>query len=112
MTKGRYLGEFEQLVMLALIRLKDDAYGVTIRREIESRTGRLVTIGSVYATLERLELKAYVSYRVSVSEPRPGGRWKKFFSLTPAGAAAMRETRAMVARMAAGMDLDDELEVT
>jgi len=55
MAKGDYLGEFEQIVLLALIRLRRNAYGMTVRREIEQRTGRKVSIGAVYATLERLQ---------------------------------------------------------
>ena len=110
MTKGTYLGEFEQLVLLAVIRLQGNAYGVTIRKEIEGRTGRLVTIGSVYATLERVEQKGYVASRISGSEPRPGGRWKKYFTLTAAGAAALKQARRFVARMAEGVNLDEELE--
>ena len=61
MSNREYLGEFEQVVLLAVMRLGDDAYGVTIRREIEERTGRTVTLGSIYPTLHRLEAKGLVS---------------------------------------------------
>ena len=110
MGKGKYLGEFELLVLLAVVRLRDDAYGVTIRQEIAGRTGRLVTIGSVYASLERMEQKVYLSSRVSESEPRRGGRWKKYFTLTPDGAAAIRRSREFVRRMTDDLNLDKELE--
>ena len=74
MAKGDHLGEFEQLIMLALLRLKADAYGMRVRREIQGRTDRSVAIGSVYATLERLERKGYVRSSISAPEPIPGGR--------------------------------------
>ncbi len=112
MPKGAYLGEFEQLVLLALIRLGDDAYGMTIRREIESRTDRRVIIGAVYATLDRLARKGYVTSTVYAPEPVPGGRAKKYFHLTKAGAAALNHSRKMMRRMEEGLALDSELEPT
>ena len=110
MPKGDYLGEFEQMVLLALIRLEDNAYGVTIRREIQSRTEREVAIGAVYATLERLERKGYLASTVSDPQPIPGGRSKKFFRLSPKGAAALKHSREMMRRMAEGLAVDSELE--
>ncbi len=109
MAKGQYLGEFEQLVLLALLRLKDHAYGVTVRQEIQGRTGRNVAIGAVYACLERLERKGYVSAAVSGPEPVPGGRSKKFFKMTSAGAEAFRHTRQMMRLMTDRLAVDDEL---
>lgn len=110
MTKGDYLGEFEQLVLLALLRLKDSAYGVTVRQEIEQRTERRVAIGAVYATLERLERKGWVTSEVADPEPVPGGRAKKYFHLTPDGAGALQRSRDMVRRMTDGIMVDRELE--
>lgn len=110
MPKGAYLGEFEQMVLLALIRLADDAYGMTIRREIQSRTDRRVAIGSVYATLERLQRKGYLTSTVSGPQPVPGGRSKKFFRLAPSGATALNHSREMMRRMADGLALNSELE--
>ena len=109
MPKGDYLGEFEQMVLLALIRLEDNAYGVTIRREIQSRTDREVAIGAVYATLERLEKKSYLTSTVSDPQPIPGGRSKKFFRLSPEGATALKHSREMMRRMADGLAVDSEL---
>jgi len=109
MAKGRYLGEFEQVVLLALLRLKDNAYGVTVRQEIQDRTGRNVAIGAVYACLERLERKGYVRATVSDPEPVPGGRAKRFFRMTRAGADAFRLTRRMMSRMAEDLAIDTEL---
>jgi DNA-binding PadR family transcriptional regulator len=103
MAKGDYVGEFELCVMLALAHLADDAYGVTIRREIETRTGRTVAIGAVYATLARLEGKGLVRFRVSDPQPVQGGRARKYFTLTAAGTRALRHSTAMLARMMAGL---------
>ena len=106
MAKGDFVGEFELYVMLALAHLGEDAYGVTIRREIEARTGRTVAIGAVYATLARLEEKGLVRFRVSDPQPVQGGRARKFFSLTAAGARALRHSAAMLGRMMAGLSPD------
>ena len=110
MPKGDHLGEFEQMVLLALIRLEDNAYGVTIRREIQRRTEREVAIGAVYATLERLEKKGHLTSMVSDPQPIPGGRSKKFFHLSPKGAAALKHSREMMRHMAEGLAVDSELE--
>jgi len=79
MSKRDYLGEFEHIVILALLRLADRAYGVTVRQEIEERTGREVSIGAIYATLDRLEAKGYVKSVVGEPTPERGGRSKRFF---------------------------------
>ncbi len=110
MPKGDYLGEFEQLVLLALLRLKDRGYGVTVRREIQSRTNRQVAIGAVYASLERLERKGYVLATVSEPEPVPGGRAKKYFRITRSGADALKHAREMMRRMIDDLAVDAELD--
>ena len=110
MSKGEHLGEFEQMVLLALLRLKGDAYGVTVRQEIQSRTDRRVAIGAVYACLERLERKGYLNSTVSDPQPVPGGRSRKYFRLTRGGAAALQSSREMMQRMAEGMAVDAELK--
>lgn len=97
-TSG-YLGEFEQIVLLAVARLGEDAYGMKIRREIEERAGRSASIGAVYATLDRLEAKGYVRARDDDS----GGRARRFFVLAPAGLAALESARDLQARMWAGL---------
>jgi DNA-binding PadR family transcriptional regulator len=109
-SKGEHLGEFEQMVLLALLRLKDDAYGVTVRQEIQSRTNRRVAIGAVYACLERLERKGYLDSAVSDPQPVPGGRSRKYFRLTRDGAAALQSSREMMQRMTEGMAVDSELK--
>jgi len=98
------LGEFEQLVLLALLRLDDDAYGVTIRREIEMRTGRETGLGSVYKTLERLEHKGIVSSRVGEPTPERGGRRKKYYRVSPFGVRALRHALRAVQQMASGLE--------
>jgi PadR family transcriptional regulator PadR len=99
MPKGQFLGEFELYVMGALARLGDEAYGVTIRQEIESQCGRTVAIGAVYATLSRLFDKGYVSFRVSEPLPVPGGRAKKHAKLTAEGRQALAHSTAMLRRI-------------
>jgi PadR family transcriptional regulator PadR len=98
------LGEFEQLVLLALVRLGPDAYGATVRREIESRTGREVAISAVYTTLERLEGKGYVRSRVGEPTPERGGRRRRHFELLPSGARALKAAYEAFSEMTAGLD--------
>jgi PadR family transcriptional regulator PadR len=103
MAKGDYLGEFEQIVLLALLRLRDNAYGMTIRREIEKRTGRQVSIGAVYATLDRLEEKGHVSSRQGQPTAERGGRAKRFFKIEAGGEKAMSESQRALAGMMHGL---------
>lgn len=84
-----HLGEFEQVVLIALLRLGADAYGAVVRREIERRTGRQVSYSAVYATLDRLVKKGLVRSRVGEPSARRGGRRKKYFELESAGARAL-----------------------
>jgi DNA-binding PadR family transcriptional regulator len=93
MTEHRYIGSFELMVMLALIRLGEAAYGVPISHEIEEKGGREVAIGSVYAALERLEGKGFVSSSLGEPTPERGGRAKTYFRVTPRGLRAVRETQ-------------------
>ena len=98
-----YLGEFEHLVLLALARLGDDAYGVTIRQTVEDRTGRQPSFGAIYSTLRRLEQKGLVRSYMGEPEAVRGGRAKKHVVLTPRGRAAMRDAHRAVVRMAEGI---------
>jgi DNA-binding PadR family transcriptional regulator len=104
--RGDALGEFEQLVLLAIVRLAADAYGVTIRNEIERRTERSVAIGALYTALERLERKGYVSSAMSDPTPQRGGRAKRYYKLRPAGAAALKRSRRALESMWAGIEAD------
>jgi PadR family transcriptional regulator PadR len=92
MRRG-YLGEFELMVLLALIRLGDDAYGVPISREIEQRSGREVALGSVYAALERLEEKGLATSTLGDPTAERGGRAKRYFRITAQGLREVRETQ-------------------
>lgn len=105
MTGRDYLGEFEHIVVLALLRLEDRAYGVTVRQEIELRTKREVSIGAVYATLDRLESKGYVKSRRGDPTPERGGRSKRFFRVTPKGVKAVNRTQQALHSMTQGLDL-------
>lgn len=100
------LGEFEQLVLLALVRVGDEAYGVPIHEEIASRARRDVSLAAVYKTLERLEAKGFVSTRVSAPTAERGGRRKKYFRLEARGRQALRESLATLRRMTAGIEAD------
>ena len=103
MAKPRYLGEFELLVMLTVIRLGDGAYGVPISREIEQQTGRSVAFGTVYATLERLQRKGFVRSNLGDATPERGGRAKRYFRATSTGLRTVRETRQSLIRLWSGL---------
>ncbi len=100
-----YLGEFEHIVVLALLRLEEEAYGVSVRQEIELRTRREVSIGAVYATLDRLEEKGYVKSRRGDPTPERGGRSKRFFRVTPKGVAAVNRAQHALQSMSEGLEL-------
>lgn len=99
------LGEFEQLVLLAVVRTTDDAYGISIRDELARRTGREPSLGAVYKTLARLEEKGLVRSRVGDPTPQRGGRAKRCFELTAAGRAGLRDALSALRRMTSGLDL-------
>ncbi len=105
MTKGKVLGEFEQVVLLAVARLEGQGYGVVLRREIEARTGRPVSIGAIYATLDRLKAKGHISSHPGPSTRARGGRSKRYFTLEEPGADALEASRGMLDQMWDGIDL-------
>jgi len=104
------LGELELIVLLALVRLGDGAYGAAIREEIRERTGRNVTPGAIYPTLDRLEDKGYVRSYVGTPEPVRGGRARRHFVVNAAGRAEARRAWRQVAALASGVEraLDPE----
>lgn len=108
MAKGVHLGEFEQLVMLAVLRLGDNAYGMTVRREIERIAYRSATLGSVYGTLDRLEEKGYVSSWHEDPDPVRGGHPRRYFHVEPEGKLALANARDMMRRMWRGVKLASE----
>jgi len=104
-----YPGEFELLVFLAILRLGDHAYGVTIREELERETSRTLTLGTVYKTLGRLEGKGLLETRVGAPTRERGGRRKKLYTLTETGREAAQRSLSDLRRMTKG--LEPELEV-
>ena len=105
MAKGDHLGEFELLVLAALLQLSDRAYGVAVRREIVGKSGRDVAIGSVYKTLERLKRKGFVASRLGDPTPVRGGRAKQYFVVTGAGRRALETSARTLGRMCDGLYL-------
>ena len=105
------LSDFEQLVLLAVVRLDDDAYGVTVRREIERVSGRSASMTATYAALERMEQRGFVASWVGEATPVRGGRAKKHFRLTAEGATSLHGARAEMARMWEGLDAHPDLDV-
>jgi DNA-binding PadR family transcriptional regulator len=99
-----YLGEFEHVVLLAILRLGDAAYAIPIREEIESRTERAVARGALYTALERLETKGMLRSWMSDPLPERGGRSRRYFAVTPAGLAAMRSSRRSLLRLWQGLE--------
>ncbi len=105
MPSREYLGEWEQIVLLATLRLDKNAYGVPIRREIENRTKRPVSIGALYSTLDRLETKGYIRSWVGDPTPERGGRSKRYFRVRPLGMSALARSREALLTMWEGLDL-------
>jgi PadR family transcriptional regulator, regulatory protein PadR len=103
MPRSELLGSLEQIVLIALVRLGSNAYGMTVRREIEERTGRALSIGAVYATLERLQTKGYVRSFVGEPTAERGGRAKRLFRIEVDGQRALRTTQDTMRRMRAGL---------
>jgi PadR family transcriptional regulator PadR len=94
----RLLTDFELMIMLAVLRVRDGAYGVPIAREIEETAGRMVTLGAVYLALDRLQQNGLVVSELGEATSERGGRAKRFFRITPKGLRAVRGTqRALVA---------------
>jgi PadR family transcriptional regulator PadR len=104
MGRREYLGEFEQIVLLAILRLGEEAYGVPIRLEIERRTGRALTVGALYRTLDRLEDKGYVSSAFSDPTPARGGRSKRYFTVRPLGLENLRASHEALSAMWEGLE--------
>jgi DNA-binding PadR family transcriptional regulator len=104
MAGREHLGEFEQIVLLAILRLGADAYGVPIRLDIEQRTGRAVTVGALYRTLDRLEDKGYISSTFSDPTPERGGRSKRYFTVRARGLRLLRASRQALSAMWDGLE--------
>jgi len=96
MTSRSYLGEFELMLLLAVIHLGDEAYGVPICRELESHRRRNVSVGSVYAALDRLEAKGLIASALGDPTPERGGKAKRYFRITKEGLRQVHETRRIL----------------
>jgi len=98
------LGEFEQVVLLSILRLGDDAYAVSVRDEIARCTGREVSRGSIYITLDRLETKGYLKSRLADPTPERGGRAKRYYALRPRAIEALRDSRRALVALWRGLE--------
>jgi len=103
--KEKYLGEFEHILLLALLRLGVEAYGTKVRKLLKELIDREVSIGALYATLERLEKKGLVESFVGEATPERGGRAKRYFKVTPNGELALKRTRSAIDVMWHGVSI-------
>jgi PadR family transcriptional regulator PadR len=99
-----YLGELEQIVLLAVLRLGDEAYAVPILEQIESQTGRKVARGALYTALDRLEAKGCLRSRVGEPLPERGGRARRYFTVTPAAVRSLKASRMALMRLWHGLE--------
>jgi len=104
MTRPGYLGELEQMVLLAILQLDDQAYGTNVMDELKKRVERSVSRGALYVTLDRLEEKGMLDSRVGDPTPRRGGRPKRFLTVTPNGVEALQKSRAAWMQLWDGLD--------
>lgn len=99
-----YLGELEQIVLLAVLRVGEEAYAIPILEQIEAQTGRKVARGALYTALERLEGKGCLRSRVGEPLPERGGRARRYFTVTPAAVRALRQSKQALTRLWRGLD--------
>jgi DNA-binding PadR family transcriptional regulator len=104
MKRAKHLGELEQMVLMAVLQLEDNAYGTTILTELSDRGGRKVSPGALFATIDRLEGKGMVYSELGDPTPGRGGKRKRFLSVTPRGVAALQDAREAWTRMSEGLD--------
>ena len=110
MTRSTALNDVEQFVLLALLRLGEEAYGVPIRAEIEQRAGRAVSMAAVYAALDRMKRNGLIEAHLSEPRAERGGRARKHFRLRPAGTRALEDAHGAMSRMWDGIDLPKDAE--
>ena len=108
-NKESYLGEFEHIILLTIMRLKDEAYGVKVRQQIKELIDRDVSIGALYATIDRLEKKSYITSRCGQPTPERGGRAKRYFTLTSNGLNALEYTKKRLDILWHGLPLNEVL---
>ena len=99
-----YPGEFEQMVLLAILQLEGEAYALSVLRELDARTGRRVSRGALYKTLERLEAKGFVNWEVEEATPGRGGHPRRRFEVTPEGIGALQVSRDALFRLWHGLE--------
>jgi DNA-binding PadR family transcriptional regulator len=104
MKRMKHLGELEQMVLMAVLQLKDDAYGTSVIRELSERGRRNVSPGALFATIDRLEGKILVESTLGEPTPGRGGKRKRFLTVTAAGIAALRDARSAWSRMSEGLE--------
>ncbi len=104
MTEKAFVGEFEQMVLLAILRLGHGAYAVPVREEIEQRAKRSVARGALYTTLERLETKGFLTSRMSDPSPVRGGRSRRYFEVSAAGVRSLQQTKEAMLNLWEGLD--------
>jgi DNA-binding PadR family transcriptional regulator len=102
--RPEFIGEFEQMVLLAILQLGDKAYAVPIREELATRAHRKITRGALYTTLERLEAKAYLRSRFGDPVPERGGRARRYYAVTTRGVAALRTSHEAFRNLYQGLD--------
>jgi PadR family transcriptional regulator PadR len=105
MTDDKFLGEFEQVLLLAILRLADNAYGSTIRQLLSEQINRDVTIGALYTTLERLEKKGLLTSTLGEATAERGGRAKKYFEVSAKGHQALKRSKSALVTMWNGLAL-------
>jgi DNA-binding PadR family transcriptional regulator len=98
------LGELEHLLLLTILRLRDEAYGVSVARELHTQAGRPLSRGALYTSLERLELKGLIRWRLETGGPQRQGLPKRVYSLTPRGLAGVRASQRLLKKMWRGLD--------
>ena len=104
MPKKAYLGEFEQMVLLAILQLGDEAYGMRISEELERRVSRGTSRGALYITLDRMEAQGLVTSRLAKPTPERGGRGKRYVAVTPAGIRALRKSKHAFQELWSGLE--------
>ncbi len=104
MKRTKHLGELEQLVLMAALRLKDGAYGASVMRELRDRVGRELAPGAIFATVDRLERKGYLTSALGETTPGRGGKPKRYITVTPEGILALQKARETWAVLAEGLE--------
>jgi PadR family transcriptional regulator len=98
----KHLGELEQLILLAVVRLEPESYGMRIKQELEDRAKRKTSVGALYTALDRLEQKGFVTSEVGEATPERGGRAKRYFAVSPSGKDALKRALREISSMASG----------